>query len=112
MCASEVQNAGTAVNNVVQTLGADGDPANELIQVSNAFQQTVNAAKANGQQITVLGRFQDGLSQFARQVGGDYLQVQPYNWGRNIKYMTDAIKNGNLIVTRPDIALSEVSIEL
>ena len=110
MCASEVQDAGTAVNNVVQTLGADGDPTNEIVQVSNTFQQAVDVATVNGQQITVLGRFKEGLPQFAQQVGGDYLQVDPYNWGRNVKYIADAIRNGNLIVTRPDINLAKVDI--
>ena len=108
MCASEFQNVGGAVNNVVQALDADGNPTNEIVTVSNAFQQAVDTARANGQQITVLGRFKEGLSQFAQQVGGDYLQVDPYNWGRNVKYIADAIRNGNLIVTRPDINLAKV----
>jgi len=84
--------------------------ASEAIAVPQSFQQAIDVAKQSGQQITVLGRFKQGLPQFARQVGGDYLQVNPYHWGRNVKYIADALRNGNLIVTRPDVNLANADI--
>jgi hypothetical protein len=105
MCASEVQDAGTIANNIVQTLGADGDPTNEVVQVTDAFQKTIDAAKVNGQQITVLGRFKEGLQGFANQVGGRFLSMpdEEYTWDKNVQYIKDALARGDLIVTRPDI---------
>lgn len=49
--------------------------------------------------------------QFAESIGGRYLNVYPWNWGRNVKFNAEALRANDLIVLASPIVRLGTTLE-